>query len=105
MTTESERPCSSSGISSIPPERPIPTPDELRDLILYWVADEREHPIDPPSEGYMAQMTGLDRYTLRTMRDEAFERAEVFMRRYSDWHLANLPSPSKSSVPPTSAGG
>jgi hypothetical protein len=97
--------CSTSGISPTPPpERPIPTPEEIRDLILYWVADEGEFPIDPPSEGWMAEALGVDRYTLRTMRDKAFERAELFIRRYSDWRLDTSPKMSASSSPPPSDG-
>ena len=98
----SDQPCSTSGISPTPSpnERPVPTPDEIRDLIMYWVADEREFPIDPPSEGWMAQATGLDRYTLRTMRDESFERAEAFIRRYSEWRLGTTPKTSESSNEP-----
>lgn len=102
----SDQPCSISGASPTPSpsEQPIPTPDEIRDLILYWVADEREFPIDPPSEGWMAQATGLDRCALRTMRDEAFERAEVFIRRYSDWRLGTTQKTSGSSSPPPPVG-
>jgi hypothetical protein len=80
------------------------SPEEIRDLILYWVADEGEFPIDPPSEGWMAEALGVDRYTLRTMRDKAFERAELFMRRYSDWRLAKYSRASASSSPPPSDG-
>lgn len=101
-----DQPCSTSGIlpTPPPPERPIPTQDEIRDLILYWVADENTYPIDPPSEGWMAEALDLDRYTLRTMRDEAFERAELFIRRYSDWRLATSPKMSASSSPPPTVG-
>lgn len=105
MSDESEQPCSTFGISSIPPERPIPTPDELRDLILYWVADGRDYPTGLPSEAWMAQLTGLSRETLRTMRDDAFARAQVFVERYYAWRRACSSSPSKSSAPLTADGG
>jgi len=98
--------CSTSGISPTPPppERPIPTQDEIRDLIMYWVADDREYQVEPFSEGWLADATDLDRFTLRTMRSEAFERAEKFIRQYSDWRLATSPKMSASSSPPPSVG-
>ena len=105
MNDESDQPCLNSGILSIPPERPIPTSEELRDLILYWVADGRDYPTGLPSEAWMAQLTSLSRETLRTMRDDAFARAEVFIGRYYAWRRACSSSPSKSSAPLAADGG
>ena len=76
-------PCSTTSFPRMEPLRL--TENQIKDLILLWSADEvLVGEVDPPSEGFMVDITGLSRMKLRELRDEALTRAADLCRSFGE---------------------
>ena len=55
---------------------------DLLCLLALWACDEDDLNREAPSEGFMANITGMDRYSLRSHRDAMLDRADALCKQF-----------------------
>jgi len=56
--------------------------EDLDAMMMLWVCDEAEHNREAPSEGFMVEVTGMNRYELRDYREKMLNRADFLSKRH-----------------------